>query len=159
MKSEKVKQRLRKIKNVFHEKWCRLSIPIFQNDWGPSILDSEFWTGNLYILYSQYSDAGSKHEDHLHFTRLTHNLKVIYFLLEIVHFIFNVVWVLCMQVYLCIIVLPNACGGQKRMLDPPETEITDVCELSSGCSELNPGPLKAQPVLLPPASHVPAFWL
>lgn len=90
---------------------------------GPSILDSEFWTRNLYILYPQYSEAGSKHEGHLHFTNLTHNLKVIYFLFGIVHFIFNVVWVPCMQVYLCIIVLPSVYGGQERVLDPQELKL------------------------------------
>ena len=38
-------------------------------------------------------------------------------------------------------------GDQKWMLELPAIEVTEHCELTYGCWELNPGPLVKQPVL------------
>jgi hypothetical protein len=38
--------------------------------------------------------------------------------------------------------------GEREYVAFPGTEVTDNCELSHGCWELNPGPLEEQPVLL-----------
>lgn len=44
--------------------------------------------------------------------------------------------VLCLHVYLC------------EDVRSPETGVIDICELPTGCWQLNPGPLGEQPVLL-----------
>lgn len=44
--------------------------------------------------------------------------------------------------------VPHAClGGQKRVLDPFGTGVSDSCGPSCGCWELNRGPLEGQSVL------------
>lgn len=50
--------------------------------------------------------------------------------------------VFCLYACLCIVCLPGAHKGQKRLLDPPWVGGTDGYELSCGCWELSQGRLK-----------------
>jgi hypothetical protein len=49
------------------------------------------------------------------------------------------------HIYVCV---SSAYKGQKKMLVPPESRVTDSCELPFRCWELTPDHLKEQPILL-----------
>lgn len=56
-------------------------------------------------------------------------------------------WALCLHVCLCTLCMPNVHRGQKRLLNPLELELTDGCQLSCGCWELNPNPRRTANVI------------
>lgn len=55
-------------------------------------------------------------------------------------------------------VLPSACGGQKRVSDPLELEVTVGCEPPCGCWGQNLGPLQKQS-MLPIAKVSLQLWM
>lgn len=52
------------------------------------------------------------------------------------------VWSRCFAcMHVCAYYACNSLGGRKKASDPLGLELTDCCELPSGCCSLNPGPL------------------
>jgi hypothetical protein len=65
------------------------------------------------------------------------------FLIVIFHFMYMSTLPACMSVYhVCLV------PAEARSVRAQETGVIDSCELPCGCWELNPGPLKEQPVLV-----------
>ena len=58
------------------------------------------------------------------------------------------VWVFCLHVCCGIMYVPDAGGGQKRVLDHLELESQTVVSCRVGPGKSNPGPPGEQPVLL-----------
>jgi hypothetical protein len=59
----------------------------------------------------------------------------------------------CLSAHLCVMCLQHS-WRQEEVVRSSGKRVTDCCEPSCGCWELNPGPLEEQPVILTPETSL-----